>query len=125
MALKNWRGNAVKQIFRQHNHDRLILALSEITKTAASLAPYMSGNLRGSLNPKMTAFLKGRVGTPVIYAAIQERGGIIKAINKPYLRFRINGRWVSVKQVKIEGKYYLRGSLEDAKTWFTEFMAEA
>jgi phage gpG-like protein len=44
------------------------------------------------------------IGTNVLYAAIHQYGGTIKAKNSPYLRFRVprrNGRWVRVKQVTI------------------------
>ena len=123
--IKNWRGNEIRLAFEQRMHDKLILALNEMTKTAASLAPHDKGDLRGSINPKMISNLKGRVGTNKIYAAIQERGGTIAAQDKPYLCFKVNGQWVKVKQVTIQGKYYLRGSLEDARTWFTKFMAQA
>ena len=41
-----------------------------------------------------------------IYQRIHEYGGIIKARNKPYLVFRVQGRWVRTKQVTIRPKRY-------------------
>ena len=41
-----------------------------------------------------------------IYQRIHEYGGIIKARVKPYLVFRVQGRWVRTKQVTIRPKRY-------------------
>lgn len=35
------------------------------------------------------------------YSAVHERGSTIRAKRKPYLKFVVNGRWVSKKQVRI------------------------
>lgn len=43
-----------------------------------------------------------------VYASIHEYGGIIRAKNKPYLRFKVRGQWVRVKQVRIRQKKYWR-----------------
>lgn len=40
------------------------------------------------------------------YQRIHELGGVIRARNKPYLVFKIKGRWVRVKQVRIRRKRY-------------------
>lgn len=56
------------------------------------------------------------VGTNLIYAAIQEFGGTIKAKNKPYLVFRTkDGAWHSVKSVQIPPKAYMRGAFLEKK----------
>lgn len=44
-----------------------------------------------------------------IYQAIHEYGGIIRPRRKKYLTFKIKGRWVRVKQVRIRQKKYFRG----------------
>jgi hypothetical protein len=41
------------------------------------------------------------------YARIHRDGGIIRARNKPYLHFKVKGRWVRVKQVRIRRKNYM------------------
>jgi hypothetical protein len=42
------------------------------------------------------------------YQSIHEYGGIIRARSKPYLRFKVRGQWVRVKQVRIRQKKYWR-----------------
>ena len=53
--------------------------------------------------------MSGSWGTNLVYAAIQEFGGIIRATKAAYLHFRTkSGNWVKVKQVKIPAQPYLR-----------------
>lgn len=42
------------------------------------------------------------------YQRIHETGGYIRARNKPYLVFKIGGRWIRVKEVYIRPKQYFR-----------------
>ena len=56
----------------------------------------------------------GRVGSNVKYAPILELGGVIKAKNVPYLRFKVNGHWVSVKEVTIPPHPYIMSSLNES-----------
>ena len=44
-----------------------------------------------------------------VYQSIHEYGGIIKPRRKKYLTFKVRGRWVRVKQVRIRQKKYFRG----------------
>lgn len=53
------------------------------------------------------------VGTNLVYAAIHEYGGIIRAKNAPYLVFFYNGRWYRKKQVTIPQRTYLRPSINE------------
>ena len=57
----------------------------------------------------------GRVGNPVVYAAIHEFGGIIKAKPGKYLVFQINGQWIRTKQVKIPKREPLLKSAQDVQ----------
>lgn len=41
------------------------------------------------------------------YARIHRDGGIIRARNAKYLRFKVKGQWVQVKQVRIRRKNYM------------------
>ena len=51
-----------------------------------------------------------RPGRSRIYQRIHEHGGIIRAKNPSgYLRFKIKGRWVRVRQVRIRRKQYFSG----------------
>lgn len=49
------------------------------------------------------------------YAEIHETGGIIRAKNKPYLVFKVLGRWVRVKQVRITRKQYFKKGIEKTR----------
>ena len=56
------------------------------------------------------------VGTNLVYAAIQEFGGTIRAKNKPWLVFKTkDGSWHSVKSVQIPPQAYMRGAFIEKK----------
>ena len=56
------------------------------------------------------------VGTNLVYAAIQEFGGTIRAKDKPYLVFKTkDGSWHSVKSVQIPPRAYMRGAFLEKK----------
>jgi phage gpG-like protein len=57
----------------------------------------------------------GRVGSPVVYAAIHEYGGVIKAKSGKFLVFQIDGKWIRTKQVTIPKRQWLSKSVEDVK----------
>ncbi|WP_068449162.1 phage virion morphogenesis protein [Caviibacter abscessus] len=46
------------------------------------------------------------VGTNAEYAAIHNYGGVIKPTKKKYLKFPINGKFVSIKQVNIPKRQF-------------------
>lgn len=73
-----------------------------------------SGDLARSINYKV----KGNrvvIGTNLKYGRIHEFGGTIKAKNSPFLVFRIGKQWISVKQVVIPDRPFLRPALADSK----------
>ena len=75
-----------------------------------------SGHLRRSIKSRVKEMSKniiGELSSDVIYAAIHEYGGIIRAKNAPYLKFKIGNRWVQVKKVFIPPRPYLRPAFED------------
>jgi hypothetical protein len=67
------------------------------------LLQYKSGTLRRSAHVELSSeglHPIALVGTDVIYAKQREYGGVIKAKNGEYLRFRTyDGKWVTTKQV--------------------------
>ena len=82
-----------------------------VQNDAKKLAPHDTGQLRRSITHKVHGYDYAEVGTNLVYAAIQEYGGTIKAKNKPYLRFKTkSGNWVRVKSVVIKAKKYMEGS---------------
>jgi phage gpG-like protein len=55
----------------------------------------------------------GSIGTSVIYGPIHETGGVIRAKNGPYLKFRVDGHWVSKKEVTIPARPFLRPAITE------------
>lgn len=84
----------------------------EIRNRAGDMAPYKTGNLRRSLTIDLSED-EVTVGTNLEYARIHDKGGEIRAKNKPYLVFQINGHWVRTKKVTIP-KYKGRGYMTPA-----------
>lgn len=83
----------------------------------ATLKP-RTHRLQASVKTRVTkeaGTVVGRVGSPVVYAAIHNEGGIIKPKNAKYLTFRINGKWISTKQVTMPKRPWLDNSVEDVK----------
>jgi len=60
--------------------------------------------------------ISGRVGSPVVYAAIHEYGGIIRPKNAKYLVFQIDSKWIRTKKVTMPKREWLSKSLYDVKT---------
>jgi len=59
--------------------------------------------------------ISGRVGSPVVYAAIHEFGGIIRPKKAKYLVFQIDGKWIRTKQVTMPKREWLTESINDVK----------
>lgn len=55
-----------------------------------------------------------RVGTNVIYAAVQQKGAVISS-QGGYLKFRIGDRWVQKRQVEIPARPFLGVSEDDRR----------
>ncbi|MCB1833934.1 MAG: phage virion morphogenesis protein [Geminicoccaceae bacterium] len=71
-----------------------------------------SSRLRDSIT-RRTSAESVEVGTNVVYAAIHQFGGVIRATAAPWLRFRVGGRWVKKKQVTIPARPFLGAGPED------------
>jgi phage gpG-like protein len=88
-----------------------------IVQNAAKVnSPYLTGNLRRSITNEVKEN-QATIGTDVVYARIQELGGVILPKTKKYLRFMTRDKnWVTVGKVIIppfRGKGYLRPALQD------------
>lgn len=90
----------------------LARAGNEMRNKSIRLAPFKSGTLRRSIRMKQGEDMV-RVGTNLIYARIQDQGGVIRPKKAKFLRFKINGRWITTKKVTIP-KYKGRGYLTPA-----------
>jgi phage gpG-like protein len=77
----------------------------EVSKTAKENAPHKLGDLRRSIESKVTPGKYVEVGTNKKYAMIHEFGGTIHG--NPYLKFQINGQWVTVASVTIPARPYM------------------
>ena len=78
-----------------------------------------TGNLMNSINIE-TDHVEAHsaavnVGTTVIYAAIHEFGGIIKAKNGPFLHFVVDGQHVMTRSVMIPARPYIRPAVDERK----------
>lgn len=51
-----------------------------------------------------------------VYAHIHNSGGVIRARNAPYLKFKIGNQWIQVKQVRIRRKNYMAQGVRLAQT---------
>ncbi|OGO04002.1 MAG: hypothetical protein A2Y91_03490 [Chloroflexi bacterium RBG_13_54_8] len=101
-----------------------------IRNDAVPRAPFLTGTLRRSIHTetieKSAEQVVVSVGTDVIYAAIQEFGGLIEAKNAPNLVFQSpKGVWHSVKSVQIPPHPYLRPALDENKDRAQEEIKEA
>lgn len=76
-------------------------------------APIRTGNLRRSITSEVITSNIARfiieIGTNLVYAAIQEFGGVIRAKNADYLVFQTpDGEWHSVAEVTIPAHPFIR-----------------
>lgn len=98
-----------------------------LVRQVADAAPRVTSHLARSFQYRMIGKMAVKVGsiqagtnTPVIYAAVREYGteilpgGRIFAKNKPYLVFKIDGEWKSVKSVYQKGSFFFRDSTANA-----------
>ena len=76
----------------------------------------LTGRLRRSIYSgaeKTADGVTGWVGANVVYAAIHELGGVIRARASKYLYFEVDGNFKKVQQVTIPARPYLRPAIED------------
>lgn len=81
-------------------------------------------NIRTNLNKHPTGFLANSVDVKregktilvgvfgVVYAKVQEFGGLILARAKPFLAFQIDGKWIFTKKVVLPARPYLRPAID-------------
>ena len=86
---------------------------------AKKKAPKLTGNLARSIHTETSSSdttAEARIGTNVIYAAIQEFGGTIKAKTGPFLWFKNEkGKLICVRSVDIPAQPYLRPAFDENK----------
>jgi len=72
---------------------------TDVQAKITEIGLYKSGDYRRSVHVEPVDSSKVLVGTNRVDGRQHEYGGVIKAKNKPYLVFKIDGHWVRVKQV--------------------------
>ena len=108
-------------------NDMMVKAMGPLGRRSAAL---FAGRIKMRIGREIRARAKNRTGalerswrvqttsTGAVlssnspYALMREHGGIIRARKKPWLRFKVNGRWVRTKQVRQRGWGYIRKALE-------------
>jgi hypothetical protein len=78
-------------------------------------APRKTGHLQRSIHILRRGAGRITYGTALIYARIQEFGGVIRPKNAKYLSWVANGRRHFAKQVRIKGKFYMTRSAKAAQ----------
>ena len=72
---------------------------------------YLRRSIIGTVEDRYK-YLVASLSSNVVYAAIHEYGGKIKAKNSAYLKFTVEGRWVTLKEVYIRPRPFLRPAVE-------------
>ena len=76
---------------------------------------HLQRSVKSKVN-RLGSIVSGRVGSPLVYAAIHEFGGIIRPKNAKYLVFQIEGKWIRTKKVTMPKREWLSKSLRDVKS---------
>ncbi len=69
-------------------------------------------SIRSGISPASAGVI-GYLAADVIYASIHETGGVIRPKKGEYLRFPIQGRWVTVKRVVIPKRPLITPSITE------------
>jgi HK97 gp10 family phage protein len=131
--------------------DKMIADLKKMDRAAQSdtvlgaleagghvIVSYASDNARNKLNKHPTGFLTNSFAVKregrsvlagvfgVVYAKIHEFGGVIKARNKPFLAFQVDGGdWVFTKSVTIPARPYMRPACDEHQNEVKEAIIDA
>ncbi len=99
--------------------DALRAGALQIEGPAKQKAPVRTGNLKRSIHIETSSTdtsAEARIGTNLVYAAVQEFGGTISPKSKAYLVFKTpDGSWHSVKSVHVPAHPYLRPAFDENK----------
>ncbi len=83
-----------------------------------------TGRLRNSI--RLVASSRSfRLVSPLKYARLQNQGGVVKAKRGGYLKFKVNGKWVQVRQVRIARRQYMPFGGEMPRRWAVRVRAAA
>jgi len=102
------------EVLRRAMEDGLERAGLYAQSEAVQRAPVRTGTLRRGIqlrrefSTKRKRVIVGVNGKTIPYARIQEYGGIIVPKNKKFLAFKVNGKMVFAKKVRIPAHPYIR-----------------
>lgn len=89
-------------------------------KASIKLASFVQFSPNAGATAVITA---GNARTP--YSSIHEYGGVIRPKSGQYLTFQVNGRWVSVREVRIPARPYLRPAYDELTPKFNNYLQDA
>jgi phage gpG-like protein len=85
-----------------------VVSITQAEKLRGQVLNRQSGDLAASIHYRLRGNATAVVGTNMVYAAIHEFGGTIRAKNAEFLAFRLDGgRYVMTKEVQIPARPYL------------------
>lgn len=67
-----------------------------------------TGHLRRSIYSRYKGYLKGELGSPLVYSRIHQYGGVIVPKKKKSLKFQVQGKWVTCKKVTMPERPYIK-----------------
>lgn len=111
--LENLPGNFKRDLYKGVS-EAVLFAEGEAKKSFGQSGhlKVKTGTLRRSIKSTSNK-AEGSLSSNVVYAAIHEFGGTIKAKSSGYLKFKIGGNWKTVKQVVMPKRAYLMPAFAD------------
>ncbi len=131
MATASFDFAKAKKVIRETEEARMLLACEIVETEAKYLCPVDKGNLVGSFSHEVVTNQNEIVGTvrnSAEYAAAVEFGTkphTIEPRNKPNLKFKVDGKWISTKKVNhpgTQGIPFLRGAMIGKKREVMEIL---
>lgn len=92
---------------------------NEAKRNAGETKHPSTKNLRRSVRTDIIGS-RARIGSPLPYARIRDRGGVIRARRRKYLHFKGNRGWAMVRQVRQIGNTWLTSASNRFGGFFME-----
>ena len=103
---------------------------ADVQAKITEIGLYKTGTYRRSIHPEgpftdIDGTTYCLAGTDNVAAKQHEFGGVIKAKNGPYLKFKIDGKWVQVPFVTQPAHPHFYPALDENREKYKQMMAEA
>ena len=93
--------------------DSIAIYTNKLRNQVVTNTPFKSWTLRRSIQSDISNnWMKAEIWTNIVYAPIQEFGWIIRPKTKPYLTFKIDGKWIRTKKSVIKWKEYFQKAMK-------------